>query len=477
MSSTELKSEILPRRTKFIYGLGDWGTSAASAARNIYWLFFLVSVVGLQAQYAGLVILIGRVWDSINDPMIGMLSDRVNSRWGRRRPFFLYGAVPFGLSFFLLFLVPPIESEFWLIVYYGLVYLLFDTMYTVINVPYTALTPELTEDYDERSSLVGWRIGTAILAGLVAGATFKYLAEEVFGRWFSQYTDVSTALQAGYALVAAMAGLTFIIPPLILFAFIRERERDRIVRTPIRPWRTFKEVFSNRPFRIASAVYLLSFTTSDIVVSVFIWFLVFYVRVKPPFDAFIIAVVLGIGFASMPLTVKLMRTYGKRNTYIMSMTLYAIVLIILSQVPPEGQTYVLIAAIFAGVGYGATNVIPWAMVADIVEEDELKSGERREGIYSGYLSFFRKLATAITIFAVTWLLAQTGFRGGTTGGLVYIEQPESALLALRLLVGVIPALMLILSILIIWQYPIDRARHDAIRRELALRRTAQVDGD
>ncbi len=476
MSSDTLHSEIVPRRIKFVYGLGDWGTSAATAIRNLYWLFFLVSVVGLRAELAGVVILVGRIWDSINDPLVGMLSDRVHTRWGRRRPFLLYGAVPFGLFFFLLFVIPPIESEFWLAIYYGLVYLMFDTTFTILNVPYIALTPELTEDYDERSSLAGWRIAIAILAALVASATFKLIAEDVIGEWFNQILGLSSALQAGYAVTAALAGITFIIPPLILFLVIREPEGVQVDTSPFKPWKTFKEVFSNRPFRIAAAVYLLSFSTADVVVSVLLWFLIFYVRVDRGYDSLILAIVLGIGFLTMPLTVKLMRRFGKRNTYIASMSIYAIVLLLLSQAPPGGQLFVIIAAIFAGFGYGAISVIPWAMVADVVEEDELKTGKRREGVYAGYLVFFRKLATALTLFVVTQILARTGFIGGTTGSRLFIEQPESALLALKLLVGVIPSLMLVLSIMIAWRYPLDRATHDAMRRELAKRRI-HLEGD
>ena len=235
---------------------------------------------------------------------------------------------------------------------------------------------------------------------------------------------------------------------------------------------TFKEVFSNRPFRLAATVYLLSFSTADIVITVFIWFLLFYVRVDRGFDSIVLGVVLGLAFITMPLTVRLMRRYGKRNTYVASMVLYAFVLFIIAQVPPGGQNYILIAAIFAGFGFGATNVIPWAMVADVVEEDELKSGKRREGVYSGYLVFFRKLATAITIFVVTRVLSLAGFRGGTTGSLVLVEQPESALLALRILVGVVPAFMLVLAIVTALRYPLDRVTHARIRRELARRRAA-----
>lgn len=460
---------------KFVYGLGDWGTSAATAARNLFWLFYLVSVVGLQAEIAGVVILIGRIWDSVNDPLVGMISDRVNTRWGRRRPFLLFGAIPFGLTFFLLFYVPPIESATALGIYYGIVFLLFDTMYTVISVPYTALTPELTEDYDERSSLAGWRVATAILAALIAGATFKLLAEDILASRLQATMGLESALRVGYAVSAAIWAFSLTIPPLILFKVIRETQRVPPDTDRLRPVQTFKEVFSNRPFRLAATVYLLSFSTADIVITVFIWFLVFYVRVDRGFDSIVLGVVLGLAFITMPLTVRLMRRFGKRNTYVASMVLYAIVLLIVTQVPPGGQNYILIAAVFAGFGFGATNVIPWAMVADVVEEDELRTGKRREGIYAGYLVFFRKLATAITIFVVTWVLSLAGFQGGTTGSLVLVEQPESALLALRILVGVVPAIMLVLAIATAMRYPLDKTTHERIRRELARRRAAAAE--
>jgi GPH family glycoside/pentoside/hexuronide:cation symporter len=439
--------------------LGDWGTSAATAARNLYWLFFLISVVGLQAELAGVVVLIGRLWDSINDPLIGILSDGLDSRWGRRRPFLLIGAVPFGVTFFLLFFVPPLDSDLALLIYYSVVYLLFDTMYTVINVPYVAMTPELTEDYDERSSLAGWRIAIAILASLIAAATFKLMAENLIGSSLESTMGLEDAVRFGYALTAAFWAVTLILSPLLLVLLVKDRGHAKPVKDPIHPWRTFKEVWRNRPFRLAATVYMLSFTAADIVVAVFVWYLIFYVGAKSPFDSLVLGLVLGLAFLTMPLTVKLMRRFGKRETYMGTMAIYAIVLLIMSQIPRGGQWYVVVAAFFAGFGHGAANVIPWAMVADVVDVDELMTGKRREGIYSGYLVFLRKLATALAIFLVTRVLAASGFREGTGGALVDVTQPESALLALRVLVGVIPAIMLALSILAAWRYPLSREAH------------------
>jgi glycoside/pentoside/hexuronide:cation symporter, GPH family len=458
----------LSRRTKFIYGLGDWGTSAATVARNTFWFVFLTNVVGLGAGLAGTVVLVGRLWDSINDPLIGTLSDRVRTRWGRRRPFLLFGAIPFGLSFWLMFYVPPIETRLGLAIYYGFAYLLFDTFYTLVNVPYIALTPELTEDFDERSNLAGWRMSSAILAALVTAGSFTLLAEDIFGGWFGG--DVA-AIRTGYALTAGLWSLSLSLPPLILFYYIREPEREPD-RDPIRPIQTFREVFSNRPFRLAATIYLLSFATGDVMLVVFVRFVIDYVQVSPGFDNLLLALVLGLAFLSMPVVVKLMHRYGKRNTYIGSMVFMVIVLIIMGQVPPGGQNWMLVAAVFAGMGYGAANVVPWAMVADVIEVDELQSGKRREGIYAGYLVFFRKMASALAIFFVGQLLEVSGFIS-STGGRLLVEQPESALLMLRLLVSVIPAFMLVLAILAAWRYPLNRQRFNEIRQELQQKRAAR----
>jgi GPH family glycoside/pentoside/hexuronide:cation symporter len=473
LASDRAPQRPLPMRTKFAYGLGDWGTSAATAARNLYWLFFLVSVVGLNARIAGVIFLIGRVWDSINDPLIGIVSDRLQTPWGRRRPLILAGAVPFGVAFFLLFYVPDWNDDLALLIYYAIVYLLFDTMYTVINVPYAAMTPELTEDYDERSSLAGWRIAIAILASLVAAATFKLTAEELIGSALVDSMGLVDAVRFGYAITAAFWSVTLILSPILLVLLVKDTSDAKPVRDPIRPIRTLKEVFRNRPFRLVAVIYMLGFTTADIIVAVFVWFLVYYVGVGPGFDSLVLGLVLGLAFLTMPLTVRLMRHFGKRKAYMGTMAIYAIVLFIMSQIPRGGQWYVIIAAFFAGFGHGAVNVIPWAMVADVVDQDELMTGERREGIYSGYLVFFRKLATAVALFTVTQVLAATGFVESTAGGLEEITQPDSALTALRVLVGIVPSVMLLLSILVAWRYPLSKEAHQALLQKLKQQRLAR----
>jgi glycoside/pentoside/hexuronide:cation symporter, GPH family len=462
----------LPLRTKFIYGTGDWGTSAADTGRSLFWLFFLASVVGLDVGVAGTIVLIGRLWDAVNDPLVGLLTDRTDTRWGRRRPYFLFGAIPFGVGFILMFSVPPFTSQLALAVYYTFVFLIFNTVYTLINVPYAALTAELTQDYDERSSLVAWRMSFSILASLVTGAAFKVVAEQVFA---PRLGAAEPNVQTGYLVAAVLWAVTMVIPPILLFRSIREPGHAP-VRDPFRPLQTLKEVYANRPFRLGATIYFLTFSTTEMVLAVFIWFLVFYLRVPPGFESQVLGTALLVALLSMPLIVRMMHRFGKRETFIICMTFWIAVLVIISRVAPGEQQLILVAAMFAGVGLGAAHVVPWAMVADVVEEDEYRTGKRREGIYAGYLVLFRKLAGAISVFFVGWVLKWTGFISSTTGGLEFIQQPASALLAIRIFISVVPAVMLFLAILVAWRYPLSREAHDRLRQQLAERRAGGRSG-
>lgn len=456
---SDTTADKLSTRTKFIYGLGDWGASAATTARNLYWFFFLVSIVGLEANLTGRIFLVGRIWDSINDPLIGMLSDRINTRWGRRRPFLLFGAIPFGLTFALTFIVPPFQSDTHKALYYILIFLLFDTLYTLVNVPYSALTPALTADYDERSNLAGWRMGVSIVAALVTGATFKLLAEDVFAPLYGDN------LRLGYAITAGIWGITLALPLLILFANIEEPPHEPLPPQPLNPLQTFREVFSNHPFRLAATVYLLSFAAVDIMLLVFVRYLLDYIGVTPGFDNILIGIMLATALVSMPFTVKMMRTFGKRRTYIVSIIFFIGVLLLFSQIRPGDQTLIIITAILAGIGYAAASAVPWAIVADIIEVDELKSGQRREGLYYGYLVFFRKLAGALSAFVVGEILSATGFISSTAGSLAVV-QPQSALTAMRYILSIIPAGLLSLAVIAAWFYPLNRQTYNTIRQQL-----------
>ena len=153
----EEKKRPLSLGTKLAYGTGDLGPAMVSMIKGFFLLNFLINIAGLSPGRAGLILLLGRVWDAVNDPIVGTLTDRTRTRWGRRRPWLLFGSIPFGLAFFLHFLVPGGMSETGLFFYYLVVGILLDAGFTAVNVPYAALTPELSDSNQDRTDLNMYR--------------------------------------------------------------------------------------------------------------------------------------------------------------------------------------------------------------------------------------------------------------------------------------------------------------------------------
>lgn len=153
-----MEKEKLTRREKLMYGIGDIGFSLTTSILGAYFAIFMTDVIGIRPGIAAIAIFIGRSWDYINDPIFGHISDRTRTRWGRRRPFLLFGFVPYALFFAMLWWKPPITNQIGLAAYYSIAYILYEAAATFVYMPYFALTPELTSDYDERTSLTTYRM-------------------------------------------------------------------------------------------------------------------------------------------------------------------------------------------------------------------------------------------------------------------------------------------------------------------------------
>ena len=158
----------LPGQIKWLYSLGDVATAAPLAFIAFFQLIFLTDVAGLSPSLAGTAVLIGKIWDGFNDPVFGYISERIKSRHGRRRIVLMFAAVPFAITFFMQFISVGFESQTGLLIYYSLAIILFDTIYTTIHISYNALTPAITTDYDQQSTLNGYRMGYSIFGTLLA---------------------------------------------------------------------------------------------------------------------------------------------------------------------------------------------------------------------------------------------------------------------------------------------------------------------
>jgi GPH family glycoside/pentoside/hexuronide:cation symporter len=445
-------SQKLSRLTKLVYGSGDLGFSLVGTIIGAYFLFFLTDVVGIKPAIAGIAILIGRTWDYLNDPIIGHLSDRTRSKWGRRRPYLLFGALPFALAFTLMWYRPPFESQVMLAAYYAAAYVLFDAAATFVYMPYFALTPELTDNYDERTSLTSYRMFFSILGSLVA-FTIPLMIVGSF-----------TAANSGKVLLmGAIFGLGSALPLLLVFFNTKEREVFVAQERP-KFLESLKAAFKNKPFIFGAVIYLLTWVCMDILQTILLFFIKYVLKLEGMSDT-IMALIFVTAIIALPFWEYASRKLNKRMAYVYGVAFWAVTQILLITVGPLVSMPVLVLlCVMAGVGISAAHVLPWAILPDAIEWDEYKTGKRHEGMFYSLVTLMGKIASSIAIPLTAIMLDVTGYIPNAA------QQPNSALLGIRLLIGPVPAVFLTISIIFALKYPLERAQFSNIVKELEERR-------
>jgi GPH family glycoside/pentoside/hexuronide:cation symporter len=447
-------TDHLSRRAKILYGIGDAGFSLTSTLIAVYFLLFLTDVVGLRPALAGLVMMIARQWDWINDPLIGHISDRVRSRWGRRRPFLLFGALPFVLAFAMMWWRPPVEGQVALLVYYSAAYLLYETAATSVYMPYFALTPELSSDYDERTSLTAYRMVFSILGGLVA-FTVPWVIIDTFR------PENAHRVWLNGILFGVISGIGL----LITFGGTRERH-GLAARSAPSLRQSLRAALRNRPFLFSMGIFLLTWLAVDIVQAVLLYFLSHWLHMEAQSDI-IFGTIFVTALLVLPIWDWAARYTNKRVAYVVGIAFWAVVqiaLVLLRPGPPIAAVIGLSA--LAGIGVAAAHVLPWAMIPDSVEWDEMYTGARHEGVFYSLVMLAQKAAMGLALLFIGLALEWTGYVPHAA------RQAPSALNAIRAMTGPVPALLLCGGIAFALFYPIGRATHREIREELARRRTA-----
>lgn len=423
---------------------------------------FLTTVAGLSPGAVGLILLIGRVWDAFTDPWMGLISDRTRSRFGRRRFWILVGAVPFGIVYALLWVVPPFGPT-GLFFYYLVVIILFDMAYTMVNVPYTSLTAELTSDYDERTSLNSFRFAFSIAGSLLAGVVHGVLITRFCA-------DANACLpnesRTGYLFSAAIFGILMILPFFWCVAGTRERytppDDDSASASILTQLRI---AVGNRPFLFVIGIYLCSWMALQVTQNVIGFYLTFYLRRADLFPLVLFAVQ-GSAMVFLFVWSAVSRKIGKQNTYYAGMSLWIVVMAGLFFLREDQAMLAVVLAGLAGMGIATAYLIPWSMLPDVIDLDELETGQRREGIFYGVMTFTQKtcvgLGIALTLQALQWY----GFNGDLLPG----QQPASALTALRWMIGPLPTVILLIGMVLVARYPLTKQRHAEILAELERRK-------
>jgi len=442
---------------KLTYGLGDVAHSAGPGTIVPFWyLFFLTDIAQLKPGLAGLTILIGGIWDAINDPLVGLWSDRTRTRWGRRRPFLLFGALPYGVTFTLMWIVPPIEDQLMKSLYFAMIYIFFDTAVTIVSCPYYALTPELTLDHDERTSLTSYRMFISILSGLVTAIGFSLVL------------DATPDERTAFWIMGLLSSGLFVAT--ILVAFFGTRERTGFqAEAPARPLESLRFVLRNREWRYTIGMRILAWIPVDVASAVFAYYLIYWIGMQTMEASLVQAVLLGSAAVSMPLIVWMTRRWEKKTAFMIAIGSWAVVMLSLLLVPQGARHLVYPIAVLVGPGIAAAHALPTAMSADTLDVDELNSGKRQEGVYAGFEVFIRKLSTKLVLAGIGPVLAWAGYVQGAA------RQTPQTLMAMRLLIAVVPTIILLGAIAVAWRYPLTRERHRAIQKKLADRRAVAAD--
>ncbi|MBV5260334.1 MFS transporter [Synechococcus moorigangaii CMS01] len=448
-------------RTQLAYGAGTVGVSMAGNILVFFVLYFFTDVAGLPPAQSALILMVGKVMDAISDPVVGWLSDHTQSRWGRRFPWMIFGVVPFALCFVAMWCIPTSNPR-WLLVYYMVLALIFNTAYTIIFLPYVALTPELTFDYHERTQLNSFRftfaIGSSIFALALAQGIFRFVP------------DVAQRYLILAVITAAIALVTMYLCVWGTWKRVQMMEQYRQVHQQrhqphLSLWQQLRVVFSNRPFLLVMGIYLFSWLGAQLTAVVMQYFVVSWMGLSAFVFTQFALVVQGTALLMLFVWSRLSRRWGKRMVYALGMGFWILAQAGLFFLQPGQEKLMFLLGFMAGLGVSTAYLIPWSMLPDVIELDELRTGQRREGVFYAFMVMLQKLGIAIGIYIVGKALDWAGYIERVPGSPPAI-QPDSALWVIRLVIGPLGTVLLLGGLVLVYFYPITQTFHAEIRRKL-----------
>jgi len=442
------RPDRLSRKTKLGFGVADLGGNLFFTIGGFYFLNFLTENLGLAAGLAGTALMIGKIWDAITDPAVGYLSDRTHTRWGRRRPYMAVGAVFLFIFMILMFTNPRIAEDRLLFVWVVVVYCLLNTAYTLVNIPYSSLTPELTGDFDERTVLNGYRMSFAVVGTLIgAGAMLPLVA--LFGGGSMGWTITGAVMGA----IMAAATLTTVIT-------VREK-LGAPVKSSVNVIRSYLQVLGMKAFLLALLPWTFHITGVNIIQASLLYFFQNIYKNEGMFSiALLFLLVSSLGF--IPVWVKISAKIGKKMSYNIGMMIVAVMVLIFAGFGPSLPIWFsFIIMGLAGTGFATQYVMPYSIVPDVVEYDFAENGTRREGVFYGMWTFMSKIGQSFGIALTGWVLTAFGYQQ-PTAAIPDPVQSARAIIGIRVLTGPIPALLFVIGVTILSFYPITRETYEKI---------------
>ena len=457
-------SEKLSLKTKIGFGVGDFYGGGSIVIIGFYYLYFLTDVVRINAALAGTIFLVSKIWDSISGPLIGMISDRTRSRWGRRRPYFLFGMPLIFISFVMIWYPVDFTKEMHRFAYMIFSYIFFYTVIDLVLTPFSALASELTLDYNERASLQSIRICFSTISSIICAVVPMEIVK--------RFPDVKT----GYVVMATVIGLLFALPFIATFLLTKERSDFKPVDEPI-SFKPFLEPFKMRVFLYVNGMYLFAFVAMDVLMAIVIYFMTYYL-LQGNQTNYVLGTMLVFQVLSIPFYYWFCKVTSKKAAYVVGALIWIVSMFISLLITPGiSIVYTYIFGALVGIGTGGVVVMIYSIFPDIPDIDELNCGQRREGMYSGLFTFLRKLSAAFAVWMISNAIYFAGYKApeekianGVTQMVQQVQSP-TFILTLRLIFVIVPVVFLLLCLWCAARYPLSPAVHARLKEHLAKRRS------
>lgn len=427
------------------YGSGDFAIQLAINSVVFYLLYFYTDVFLIPSAIAGTIILFSRIIQAAMNPVFGILSDKIETRWGKKRPFILIGAIPFGFCFFLLFAPAGLISDNKEI-YAFITSLLFLMSLSFTGIPYASLASIITHDSHERSLVSGWRMAFALLGSLTAAAATRPLV--------SLFADEGT----GFRFTAMIYAVIIAVILIITFRSVTEKKITSKKTAPPAGLRDLRLIIKNGPFLIVAFASLFLFLALNTLAATVNYYFKYVLNAEEmiwiAFTCLFAAAALAI-----PVFLKIAAGWGKKNSFILAAGVFFLVLVINYFAGIQGPAVSILILTMAGAGISGIFLFPWSLMPDTVEYMQWKTGYRREGMLYGFFVIFFNLSAALAGLV-------TGMGLELAGYVPHMVQDRAAMEGIFRLMTIVPAASVLTGIVILLFYPLNEAGHIQIVNDI-----------
>lgn len=475
VKSNDIRPEDrVPLKEKLCYGAGGLMDGGGVALMSCVMLKYMTTM-GIAMAVASTIMMIAKIWDAVTDPFMGFISDNTRGKLGRRKPYMFFGGIALILAMFMLFM--PVRdwgmSVSGFIPYIIIMYLLWNTCSTITQVPYTSMASDISPSFKERNNANTVKlVFTAAASGIAYVLPLLFIDALTKPEGFLFMPNISAT--EFWLCMAIVFGTLFGGGLIICGLFVKERIKPTAPKQKFNAKRfvnNYAEPYKNRSYRWHIAMYASAFMCMDMISALAVYYAtdvwhgykLFGMEMS---SMFIIAPLMVAAVIMFPLARVIMDKKSKAFAFRMGLPFYIVGGIMLAVMDPSWTPPILvpIVALIMGLGFGGAQMMPWIIFPDTLDVAEMATGKRPTGTYSGMMTLARKVAGALGVGMVGWITGAAGYIENTTGDAsIYIEQPASALLAIKLVLGVAIAVFISIALFSSFKYKVTSKKLERMR--------------